>query len=366
MPTRQKIVTFGEVMGRFAPDSFLRFVQVFPGKLTLTFGGAESNVAGSISNLGGNSCFVTALPKNPLGDACIAYIRGLNVDVQHIVRTDNGRLGLYFVETGANQRPSNVVYDRADSSVAITHKSAYNWNLIFDGAGWFHTTGITPAISANAADSALAAVKKAKEMGITVSCDLNFRKKLWKWDSSKAPRELAEETMRKMLPYIDVVIANEADASDVLSIKAKGTDVESGNISHDSYSQVAQEIVRQFPNVKKVAITLRESLSASHNNWGAMLYDAKRGKTYYAPLKDGKYCSYKIHNIVDRVGGGDSFAAGLIFALNMEELSDSQNAILFAVASSCLAHSISGDMNYSSRNEVEELMKGTGSGRVKR
>ncbi len=360
------VITFGEVMGRFAPNSFLRFAQAMPGEMNLTFGGAESNVAGSVSILGGKTRFVTALPKNALGDSCIAYLKGLDVDTSYIARTDNGRLGLYFVETGANQRPSNVIYDRQDSSVAITKSDAYDWDTIMNDAGWFHTTGITPAISANAADAVLVAVKKAKEHGLTVSCDLNFRKKLWGWDSSKNPRELAEETMRKILPYVDVVIANEEDASDVLSIKAENTDIESGNIAHDGYVKVAQEISKQFPNVKKVAITLRESISASHNNWGAMLYDVAEAQAYYAPLKDGKYNSYQIHNIVDRVGGGDSFAAGLTFALNTPELANCQDAISFAVASSCLAHSISGDMNYSTRSEVENLMKGSGSGRVNR
>lgn len=361
-----RIVTFGEVMGRFAPDEFLRFAQVMPGKLNLTFGGAESNVAGSIALLGGNVAFISALPKNALGDACVAFLRSLGVDASGIVRSGKGRLGLYFLETGANQRPSNVIYDRENSTVAITPAEAYDWNKIFAGASWFHISGITPAISRTAAEATLAAVKAAQENNITVSCDLNFRKKLWKWDSSLPARELAEKTMRGILPYVDVVIANEEDASDVLGIHAADTDVNTGKIAIDKYPQVAGKIVSQFPNVTKVAITLRESMSASHNNWGAMLYDAKSEEAFFAPLKSGKYEPYEIKNIVDRVGGGDSFAAGLIFALTTPELSENSKAIAFAVAASCLAHSITGDINYSSRQEVESLMGGSGSGRVVR
>jgi 2-dehydro-3-deoxygluconokinase len=363
---KNKIVTFGEVMGRFAPDGFLRFAQTMPGSMNLTFGGAESNVAGSVSLLGGNAAFVSALPENALGDACIRFLRSIGVDTSGIVRTKDGRLGLYFLETGANQRPSNVIYDRENSSIAVTPAEAYDWDRIFSDAAWFHISGITPAVSAAAAGASLAAVKAAKLNGVTVSCDLNFRKKLWKWDSALKPRELAEKTMRELLPYVDVVIANEEDASDVLSIHAEDTDVASGKIAIDKYPQVAAQIATQFPNVSKVAITLRESISASHNNWGAMLYDVKSEQAFFAPLRDGAYKSYEIKDIVDRVGGGDSFAAGLIFALNTPELAEAGNAIAFAVAASCLAHSISGDINFSSRREVEALMGGSGSGRVVR
>ncbi len=362
----RKIVTFGEVMGRFAPEGNLRFSQVMPGKMDLTFGGAESNVAGSISLLGGCAAFVTALPQNPLGDSCVAFLKSLGVNTSGIVRTENARMGLYFLETGANQRPSNVIYDRENSAVSLAPSGAYDWEKIFKNASWFHISGITPAISANAAEASLDAVKAAKAAGVTVSCDLNFRKKLWKWDSSMSSRELAEETMRGLLPYVDVVIANEEDAADVLSIHAENTDVASGKIAIDKYPEVAEKIIVQFPNVKKVAITLRESVSASHNNWGAMLYGAQTHQASFAPMHDGSYQPYEIRNIVDRVGGGDSFAAGLIFALNTPELAENQTAIKFAVAASCLAHSISGDINFSTRKEVEALMGGSGSGRVVR
>lgn len=362
----KKIVTFGEVMGRLAPDQNLRLLQVCPGSLDITFGGAESNVAGSISLLGGNAAYVTALPKHAVADACVANLRALGVDTSNILRTDKGRLGLYFVETGANQRPSNVIYDREYSSVSMTDGNAYDWDSIFADAGWFHVTGITPALSKTAADAVVIAVKKAKDMGLTVSCDLNFRKKLWNWDSSLSAKDLAKKTMQEIIPYVDVVVGNEEDADDVLGIKAGDTDVHSGKLNIDRYPDVARQIIKQFPNVKKVAITLRESISASHNNWGAMLYDAASEQACFAPCDGGDYQPYEIRNIVDRVGGGDSFSAGLVFALNTEELAAPETAIRFAVAASCLAHSIKGDFNYSSRSEVESLMNGSASGRVVR
>lgn len=361
-----KVVTFGEIMGRITPEGFLRFQQAIPGKLDLTFGGAESNVAGSLALLGGRAAFVTALPNNALGEACVAFLRSLRVETEGIVRTERGRLGLYFVETGANQRPSNVIYDRENSAVALTPAEAYNWDGIFQNASWFHLTGITPAISSTAAAAALAAVQSAQKHGLTVSCDLNFRKKLWRWDAAVKPRDLAEKTMRTILPYADVVIANEEDAAEVLSIHAGATDVNAGQLAVDQYPAVAKKIISEFGNVAKVAITLRESLSASHNNWGAMLYERDSGQAFFAPSNHGRYEPYQIRNIVDRVGGGDAFAAGLIFALTTKELAEPQTGISFAVAASCLAHSIYGDMNYSSRKEVEALMRGSGSGRVQR
>ena len=360
------VVTFGEIMARLAPEGFSRFRQVMPGKLNVTFAGAEANVAVSIALLGGESAFVSALPKNALADACVANLKALGVDTQHIVRADIGRLGLYFVEIGANQRPSRVIYDRAYSSVSQTGGDQYPWEAIFKDKTWFHTTGITPSLSKTAAEVALSAVQKAKSAGLKISCDLNFRKKLWRWDDCLKPRELAEKTMRTILPFIDVVIANEEDATDVLSIHAENTDVHSGKLAVDQYPQVAREIVKQFSNVSAVAITLRESISASHNNWGAMLYVAKSDQAFFAPVRNGQYSPYQIKNIVDRVGGGDAFGAGLIFALQTPELSDPENTVTFATAASCLAQSISGDFNYNSREEVEALMKGSSSGRVVR
>ena len=248
----------------------------------------------------------------------------------------------------------------------MTPPDAYDWDTITKDAGWLHTTGITPSLSAQSADATLEAVKQAKAAGLTVSCDINFRKKLWNWEPGTSANALAQKTMHKILPFVDVVIANEEDASDVLGIHAENTDVHSGKIDAAKYTQVAEEIVRQFPHVSQVAITLRESISASHNNWGAMFYDAASQKTVFSPDNNGEYEPFEIRNIVDRVGGGDSFGAGLIFALNTPELAEPAKAIDFAVAASCLAHSIYGDYNFSTREEVEALLKSGGSGRVVR
>ncbi|MDQ8201463.1 sugar kinase [Pelagicoccus sp. SDUM812003] len=360
------IVTFGEVMGRFCTPGFKRFRQATPGELDLTFAGAEANVAASISMLGGSSRFVTALPKHDIAKACKAALAAAGIDTSAIVDTDEGRLGLYFLESGANQRPSRVIYDRDHSSISKTAASAYDWESAFEGAVWLHTTGITPSLSKQSAETTIAAVKKAKGKGLKVSCDLNFRKKLWNWQPGTSPNALAGETIRRILPYVDVIIGNEEDASDVLGIEAENTDVHSGKIDASKYTEVAEKIVDEFPNVSMVAITLRESISASHNNWGAMLYAAESKSSHFAPLDGGDYRPYEIRSIVDRVGGGDSFGAGLIFALTTPDLSSPSIAISFAVASSCLAHSIYGDFNYSTREEVEALIKSGGSGRVVR
>jgi len=360
------IVTFGEVLGRLCPQNFLRIRQSMPGDLNFTFAGAEANVAASIAILGGKARFVTALPDNDIGTACISTLRGLGVDTRSILQTKEGRLGLYFVETGANQRPGRVIYDREHSAFSVSSPESYDWDAIFDDAQWLHTTGITPALSKAAADAAIHAAKTAKENGLTVSCDLNFRKKLWRWDPTKAPKDAARAVVEQLLPYVDVVIGNEEDASDVLGIEAENTDVRGGKIDAPKYIDVAKKIVERFPNVSKVAITLRESLSASFNRWGAMLYDASSGNSRFSPAKDGNYESFEIKNIVDRVGGGDSFGAGLIFALSTPDLSEPQTALDFAVAASCLAHSIYGDFNFTTRADVEALLSSGGSGRVVR
>ena len=361
-----RIVTFGEIMARLAAPGFQRLRQALPGTFEVTFAGAEANVAASLAMLGTDVSFVTALPKHALADACIGTLRGLGVDTRHIVRTDVGRLGLYFLETGANQRPSQVIYDREMSSVGLTPGDLYDWQVVFEGAGWLHITGITPAISAAAANAAIDAVQAAKAAGLTVSCDLNFRKKLWRWDPDVAPRQLAETTMRRLLPSVDLLIANEEDCHDVLGIQAGRTDVEAGQLEIDRYPAVACRVADQFPNLQYVAVTLRQSISASHNNWGAMLYDARARQACFAPQQDGVYCPYEITHIVDRVGGGDAFAAGLIFALNTPDLTPPAVAVAFAAAASCLAHSIVGDFNYSTRSEIEAVMRGSRSGRVVR
>ena len=362
----KKIVTFGEIMARLTPHGFLRLRQALPGTLEVTFAGAEANVAASLAMFGAKTSFVSALPDNPIADACIATLKGLGIDTSYIVRSDKGRLGLYFLETGANQRPSLVIYDRDGSTISMTSKDAYNWKEIFKDAGWLHISGITPALSRIAAECVLHSTKLAKAHGLIVSCDLNFRKKLWKWDASLSPNELAQKTMREIIPFIDVMIANEEDCEDVLSIKAGKTSVEDGKLDVERYPEVAQEVVRQFPNIKIVATTLRESISASHNNWGAMLYVAENKKAFFAPTSNNRYTPYEIKNIVDRVGGGDSFSAGLIFGLLEWGFEQPQKALNFAAAASCLAHSIVGDFNYVSRKEVESLMSGKGTGRVVR
>jgi 2-dehydro-3-deoxygluconokinase len=361
----EAVVTFGEIMGRMAAPQFLRLRQTR--EFEVTYSGAEASVAASICNFGAAARYVTALPKHALADATMDSLRSVGIDTRFVLRTEAGRLGLYFLETGANQRPSNVVYDRADSAIAITAPSEYNWDAIFDGAQWLHLSGITPALSRRAAEATRIAAETAKAAGATVSIDLNFRGKLWNWDPTKTTRELAQETMRGILPYVDLVIANEEDCHDVLGIRAGQTDVHSGKLDTTRYPEVARQLVQQFPNVSKVAITLRESLSATHNNWGAMLYEAQSDAAVYAPCDaNGNYRPYSIKHIVDRVGGGDSFAAGLIFSFITAELSSPQTALNFAVAASCLKHSIKGDFNYSTRAEVESLMRGSASGRVVR
>jgi len=361
------IVTFGEIMGRFAPENFLRLRQAMPGRLEITFAGAEANVAASIACLGGRSAFVTALPQNPLGDACLAALRAVNVDTTHILQRKTGRLGLYFVETGANQRPSTVIYDREGSTIALTPADTYPRDTILSGAIWLHLSGITPALSAEAAAATLAAAKTAKKLGLTVSCDLNFRKKLWQWRPGTDATTLARETMATILPHVDLLLGNEEDAEDMLDVKAGGSDVHAGKLEVERYPDVAREIAQRFPNIKRVATTLRESYSASHNNWGAMLHDVAADQTTFAPLNQaGGYQPYEIKAIVDCVGSGDAFAAGLIFALTTAELNPPQIALNFATAASCLAHSIRGDFNLLSRTEIESLMGGSAAGRVVR
>ena len=359
------VVTFGEIMARLAPPGFQRLQQGLPGVLNVTFAGAEANVAASLSFMGEKAKFVTALPDNDLARACAATLRSTGVE-SHLIWTEKGRLGLYFLETGANQRPSRVIYDRDYSSVSLTPSDEYDWDSILQEADWFHVTGITPAISEAAAKATLDAVQQAKSKGLTVSCDLNFRGKLWKWREGSTSRELAGEVMPEIVKSIDILIANEEDCGDVLGIRASGSDVASGLLEAERYPEVARQVVGQFPNIKMVATTLRQSLSASFNRWGAMLYDAQSDQPFFSPTNDGVYQPFEIRNIVDRVGGGDSFAAGLIFALRSDEYQDFQSVLNYATAASCLAHSIEGDFNFSSRSEIEALASGNASGRVVR
>lgn len=359
-----KIVTFGEIMGRIEIEHNYRFSQALPGSTYITFAGAEANVAASLSLLGRTTQFVSALPDNPISLSCLSYLRGLNVGTDHIHMGSEGRFGLYFLETGANQRPSNVIYDRDYSSISVKSPSSYDWDFIFKDASWFHVSGITPAISENTAIATIESVKKARQYGVKVSCDLNYRKKLWNWDSTLSKKELARKTMKEVLPYVDVIIGNEEDASDILNINPENVDVHAGKLDVNKYIDVAKKVVSLYPSVSYVAFTLRESISASHNNWGAMLYDVSSKKSHFSPIENENYSPYEIRNIIDRVGGGDSFSAGLIYAFTDSKLSSPEKAISFATASSCLCHSIHGDINFSTKEDIIRLMDGNTSGRV--
>ena len=354
-----RIVTLGEIMGRLATPGFKRFQQAMPGTLEITFAGAEATVAASIAYLGGDAAFVSALPDHAIADACVANLRGLGVDTHHILRTSQGRLGLYFLETGANQRAGNVIYDRDGASVAITPPEAYDWAAIFEGAKWFLISGITPAISRNAFQVALTAMREATQHGVRVACDMNFRSKLWQWEPSLRPRDLAARTMKELMPFVDLFIGGREDASEMLGIHAHDG-------AADPLLDIARQIVAQHPRVTQVAMTLREGVSATHNNLGGLLYSAALDQAFRAPLVDGQYQPYQITDIVDRLGGGDAFTAGLLFALTTPELSEPSTAVSFAIAASCLAHSIEGDFNYSTRAEIEALAGGAASGRVRR
>ncbi|MBP7429788.1 MAG: sugar kinase [Candidatus Hydrogenedentes bacterium] len=340
------VVTFGEVMMRLATPAHERFIQTR--RFDVTFAGGEANVAASLAQFGLPTQFVTRLPDNDLGDACLNFLRQYGIGVDYVARGGD-RLGVYFLETGAVQRPSKVIYDRAQSAIAAIPPGTIPWNDVFSGAQWFHWTGITPAISEAAARECLTAAAAARELGLTVSCDLNFRAKLWKWGKQ------AGEVMTELVSLCDVAVGNEEDAEKVFGIKAAGADVTGGKVDAASYRQVCETLVERFPNLKTVAITLRGSLSASHNTWSGVLYH--HGAFYDGPAFD-------IVPIVDRVGGGDSFCGGLIYGLLV--YGDPQKAIDFAVAASCLKHTIHGDFNLVRVAEVEKLMGGDASGRVSR
>lgn len=360
-------VTFGEVMLRLSPAGHLRLSQVLPGSLDATFGGAEVNVAVAIALQGGAAAFATVLPDNAITEAFEAELRRLRVETRLIRRSTHGRFGIYFVENGANQRASTVTYDRDASSLALQPAGSYRWDEVLESAHWFHVTGITPALGAEPAAAALTAVKTARLNGLVVSCDLNFRKKLWRWRPGVAPQDLAKKVMSGIVAEVDLLIANEEDASTTLGITAGASHVHAGQLDLDGYMASAREIVARFPNIKHVAISLRESISASHNNWGGMLYSAATDTAVFAPVDSaGKYRPYEIRNIVDRVGAGDAFGAGLIFALQTPALSDPATAIRYAVAASCLKHSIVGDFCHATRGEIEALMHGDVAGRVQR
>ncbi len=338
-----KVITFGELMLRLAPLGYYRFVQA--DTLGATFGGGEANVAVSLANYGMDAAFVTKLPKHEIGQAAVNSLRKFGVDTSLITRGGD-RVGIYYLEKGASQRASKCIYDRAHSAIAEATSADFDWDKIFEGADWFHFTGITPALGANVAELCKEACKAAKAHGVKISCDLNYRGKLW-------TRAQARETMTELCKYVDVCIGNEEDAKDVFGIEAENTDIHGGKLNYEGYKSVAKQLKDTF-GFEKVAITLRTSITANDNDWAAMLYD---GNDYYFSKK------YNIH-IVDRVGGGDSFGAGLIYGLLSGK--DCQAALEFAVAASCLKHSIEGDYNMVSVDEAEKLAGGDGSGRVQR
>lgn len=339
----KRIITFGEIMMRLNPEGYRRFVQAE--KFEASYAGGEANVAVSLSNYGMDAAFVSKVPAHEIGQCAVNALRKFGVDTSNMVRGGD-RLGTYFVEKGASQRASKVIYDRAYSAIAQASASDFDWDTIFEGADWFHWTGITPALGGELPQICLEACKAAKAKGVKISCDLNYRKKLWS-------TEKAREVMSELVKYVDVCIANEEDAKDVFGIEAEGTDVDAGKLNHEGYISVAKQICEKF-GCEKVAITLRSSISANDNDWAAMLYTD--GEAYFSP-------SYRIH-IVDRVGGGDSFGGGLIYSLL--EGKEPQDAINFAVAASCLKHSIEQDFNLVSIAEVEALAAGNATGRVQR
>jgi len=345
-----RVIAFGEVMLRLKSPGFERLLQ--SPILEATFGGGEANVAVSLANFGLDVAYVTVLPQNAVADACIAYLRSRGVDTSLIVRGGE-RMGIYFLEAGAAQRPSQVLYDRTHSAIASADPQSLDWERIFDGASWFHVTGITPAISQNAADLSLKAVQVAKAKGLTVSCDYNYRKNLWKYGQA-APQVMAE-----LVQYVDVGIANEEDCQRALGISVEAGDwqrkVEAGQLDPDQYRALCEKVLGAFPNLKVQAITLRESISADHNGWSACLHN---GREFFLSTR------YDIADIVDRVGSGDAFAAGLIYEFMMG--ADDETALNFAVAASCLKHSVPGDFNLVSVGEVKRLMAGEASGRVQR
>lgn len=345
----KKVVTFGEIMLRLATPGYLRFTQA--GEFTATFGGGEANVAVSLSNYGIPTDFVTRLPENDIAKACVMDLRKYGVGTSNIIYGGD-RVGIYFLETGAVARASKVVYDRANSAISEIKPGMVDWEKVFEGAQWFHWTGITPALSQGAADACLEAIKVANKMGITVSCDLNYRKNLWKYGKK------ASEVMPALVEGCDVILGNEEDAEKVFGIKPEGFDVTAtaGEVNAQEFESVCTQMIKRFPRAKKVIITLRGSINANHNTWGGVLYD---GSKLYASRR------YDITHIVDRVGGGDSFMGGLIYGL-ITYTGDDQKALEFAVAASCLKHTIYGDFNMVSVDEVEKLMGGDASGRVSR
>lgn len=341
-----RVVTFGEIMLRLATPGFARFQQAMPGSMNATFAGAEASIAASLAYLGIDAAFVTALPDHAIADACIADLRGLGIETKHILRTPEGRLGTYFLEHGANQRGGNVIYDRDGSSVAITPASAYDWDTIFADCEWFVISGITPAISRNAAEVALFAVEEAKRRQIKVVCDMNYRTKLWRWEPPLSARDLATRTMRILLPHVTVFVGGISDATAMLGIEF-----------HGDLKVLAKQIVAEFPNLTHAAFTLRDGSTSAAQCFSGALYETATDTLHTAP-------AYTITQVIDRLGAGDAFTAGLVFSFLQNSAAPA--TIAFATAAGCLAHSIEGDYNYCTRAEIEAVMQGDAGGRVSR
>lgn len=366
------VVTFGEIMGRFSTPGYLRFSQAFPGNVQVEFAGAEANVAASLALLGTPSRFVTALPTHAIADACVASLRSRGVDTDHIVRTSQGRLGLYFLEKGVSQRPGNVIYDRDDASVALTPASSYNWEKIFADAGWFHVSGITPALSGTAAKTLLDAMDAALDRGLTISCDLNYRAKLWRWDPAKSPAELAQSVMPDVVSRVHWLVAGLDDAATMLGLVPDPTalppltDSEPLQSRIESNFALAQTLFAKFPKLVSVATSLRSGESSSNNHYAAMLTEREARTPLITPCVKGTLTPYYIDTIIDRVGAGDAFAAGLIHALTSDDLNAPASALQFATAAAVLAHSFEGDANLASRPEIQDLTQNRSLGRVRR
>jgi len=350
-----RIVAIGEIMARLSTPGGQRFQQAMPGSLDVHFGGAEASVAALIAHLGGRSAYVTALPNNPLGRACIANLNSLGVEMQHTLLTDDGRLGLYFVEHPASQRAGQVIYDRRDSAFAITPPDAYDWDRIFVDASWCVTSGITPAISSNGAAVAREAISQARCSGVPIACDLNYRSKLWRWGDGQSPPELAAATMQSLVDQVDLLVTGRGDATQLLGVDAGKSD-----------ESLLSKIAAQYPQLRSIALTRRSSVSAKHQRFGASLYVVETQRTYNAPQQAERDGQFDITDVVDRIGSGDAFLGALLFALQTPELADPQSAISFATAACVLAHSIPGDISFITRDEIESLMNGPAAGRLDR
>ena len=353
-----RIVTLGEIMGRLAAPGFQRFQQAMPGSLDATFAGAEASVAVSLARLGTDASFVSALPDHELGDACLAALRTHGVDVHHVRRTPYGRLGLYFVEAGINQRPAQVVYDRDHSAFALTPADAYDWPSIFAGATWFLLSGITPALTRTTAEVALTAVREADRHGVRVALDLNFRSKLWRWDPDLPPRDLAAATLRGLMPSVDLLVAGPGDAALLLDA-APDTDASDPAATE----AIARRLTQTYPRTRRIALTRRAGQSATGTAFGGLLADFIHNEVHHAPARDHLH---SVPHIVDRLGAGDAFTAGLLFALTSPDLSAPADTIAFATAAGCLAHSIHGDFNLSTRAEIEALVRDESAARIRR